>query len=88
VDAAASLITAIAALVTAIGGASAAVIVAWRSSGRERMAAAEEAERLATGRRRGRHEADPEPEPDDNLTTTLREILDQLEGRRDEADEP
>lgn len=84
-DEAASLITAIAALVTAIGGASAAVIVAWRSSGRQRMAAAEEAERLAT-RPHGRHELDPARE--DEAITRLQEILDQLEGRRDEANEP
>jgi hypothetical protein len=52
----ATLITAIAALITATGGATAAVLMAWRTTGRQRYRAAEEAERL-TNRppRRGRH---------------------------------
>lgn len=46
----AQLITAIAALVTAIGGASAAIIVALQAFGRQREAAAREAARLTSRR--------------------------------------
>jgi hypothetical protein len=59
----ATLITAIAALVTAIGGATAAVILALRSGGRQRVAAAEEAARLGQDARqrgsRGDRDAGP-----------------------------
>lgn len=47
------LIEAFAALVTATGGATAAIIVAVRASSRQRTAAAEEAARLATSARDG-----------------------------------
>jgi hypothetical protein len=53
----ATLLSAIAAVITAIGGASAAIIVALRSGGRQRVAAAEEATRLAG------HGARREPDP-------------------------
>ena len=53
----ATLITAIAALITATGGATAAVLMAWRSATRQRNRAAEEAGRLTSRPRRsgGRH---------------------------------
>jgi hypothetical protein len=57
----AQLITALAALVTATGGTVATIILALRSSGRQRVAAAEEATRLSrppAGRhRRDNHES-------------------------------
>lgn len=55
----AQLITALAALVTAFGGAFAAIILAIRASGRQRVAAAEEATRLSrppAGRHRRDHQ--------------------------------
>jgi hypothetical protein len=77
VDGAAALVTAIASLVTALGSATAAIIIAVRSSGRQREQAAGKAAELATASRppsHKRHKHAKHGDPDDVLTARLKAL--------------